>query len=256
MASIRFQSELSQKIGDLLPRETTGATERSYNELVECFPCFEDFFNASYDFLKLKNNIDEYVMETLRDRIKNMILFFWAEMSRHKLNKKPMNNSDLCVMEQFTQVMTSAVESKGDNLREYLKTAIDNIGQQVKQEEMPMHPVLKAIIGGVIGALVGGIIFAAVGAGVTWYAAGVGAIPGFFVGLVKGFMVGSTVSTATAISMFGMSAGFATMFSIDSTINRKAVDSANKSRQMSEGLSWCYSAIPQLLTTPFVGPKK
>lgn len=193
---------------------------------------------------KQKNNQDQIAGDLPDDLIQAL-----HKMVEHFIAKDYIpNDADKAVAAAFTEYMTALSTSDNKyNLIAGLAATLEGIdkNEATKQTKKPMHPALKAIIGGIIGAVVGAVICAAVGAGVTWYAAGVGAIPGFFVGLVKGFMAGSTVAMGITGAIGGLSLLTAGLFGGMNHAERKAVDAANAQNIMSADIRADVEAMRQ-----------
>lgn len=154
------------------------------------------------------------------DVYKALTSMFIHFVNRLSDDAETLRKSDEVVVEAFNGFMESYVKNPIEIVQQ-LSQAIQYIDNKLTKQKAPIHPALATIIGGIIGAVVGGVIFATIGAAFSCYVGGIAAIPAFFVGLVKGFMVGSTLSVTAGVSMYGLSAGLATIFYKHSRIARQ-----------------------------------
>lgn len=198
-----------RKLGDFYEALLELSKQDAYKQLEEAQYLLQMFVYL-IDLYELKTNPSTKADE------KTMVLFTQYMVKLNEAIKNPTENKTLMQVSQ-------------DLLTETLK----NVESQTTQAKKPMHPALSAIVGGIIGAVVGGIMFAAVAAACSWYVGGVAAIPAFFVGLVKGFMVGSTSSILASGFVGGASVLLAGVFGSRNYADRRDVDKANAQRTLS-----------------------
>lgn len=213
----------------------------SNDKLENLLRAFHGLMLAGQD--KNQNQIAGFLPENLMEALYKMVDHFLAK------DYIP-SDADKAVAAAFTAYMTTLSTSDNEyNFLAGLAKTLEGIdkNEATKQTKKPMHPALKAIIGGIIGAVVGAVICAAVGAGVTWYAAGVGAIPGFFVGLVKGFMAGSIVAMGTTATIGGAGLLSAGLFGGMNHAERKAIDAKNAQKTMSADIRADVEAMRQFM---------
>lgn len=225
-------------VGLVYELSASGSDIGNYNQAVAINPQLREFFTALVELNKndAVKKLDEF--ECLKKMFASFILLY----STYK--GALATKADEAALTLFTTYMVNLNEASKNqqgvaliNASQTLLTiTLNDLDKETKQAKKPLHPAISAMIGGIIGAVVGGILFATLGAACSFFLGGVAAIPAFFVGLVKGFMVGSTTAMIGVGTAGFASLMFAGTFGVTNAIDRRDVDVANKQRTLLHGV--------------------